>query len=374
MGLKKHSKALCVVFAIAAMQTAATQFAKLSVQFDASPFFLMWLSTSFNLVFAVPLAFGNSFRAAFSVTALGSRPARLLLLSLPFYVLWALSNTLYVSGLRVLPASLVSSLFSLTPSIVGILSVPVLHRPLSVLALLAVSGCALGTTLIAEPWQQQAHANGTSASVATAQPPQLAGILCVLGAAAAAASYKVLFRRLFDEAPAALVLLLLAALAMWSLSLGSLFLLAIGEDFRATEDGATLTTGWSFILAKSVFDLAFNFLIAYGITLIHPLFISVGTILAVPCNLAVEIFIYLLGSATQASALDLWSYLGMGAIFLSFGLLLLDERRRGEGSTADAARVEEHGESKLVIRDASASQSTSISGPLPTPLVPPACE
>lgn len=161
---------------------------------------------------------------------------------------------------------------------------------------------------------------------------------------------------------------------MWSLSLGSLFLLAIGEDFRATEDGATLTTGWSFILAKSVFDLAFNFLIAYGITLIHPLFISVGTILAVPCNLAVEIFIYLLGSATQASALDLWSYLGMGAIFLSFGLLLLDERRRGEGSTADAARVEEHGESKLVIRDASASQSTSISGPLPTPLVPPACE
>ena len=256
--------ALCIVAGIAVTHVAATQAAQQCVLNGVPPFFSMWFSTGWNVLLALPLL---------RLGTAGTSVSRLVWQVLPFYALWAGANTMYVAALGSLTSSLTTALFSVTPALVVLLAVPLLRRRLTLFSVLACLLAAAGVALVAQPWSEAS--SGESAI-------SLRGLAAVLGAAACAALYKVLFKRLFGDPPARSVLLVLALLGCWSLTIGTAIL---GGVTAAAQGGVPAAVAalpalpWGFLCLKALFDLAFNFLIALGISLTHPLFISIGTIL-----------------------------------------------------------------------------------------------
>jgi drug/metabolite transporter (DMT)-like permease len=141
-----------LVLGIATSQVAATQTSVLLVREAKLPaFFLMWFSTAWNLLLGLPLLIPSVRNSLQLVPKISG--CALVLWVAPFYLLWAAANALYTQALNVLMASLVAALFSVTPALVAVLSVPILQRHLSPLTVMAVATAAGGVTLIAEPWQ-----------------------------------------------------------------------------------------------------------------------------------------------------------------------------------------------------------------------------
>jgi drug/metabolite transporter (DMT)-like permease len=200
---RRHiAAALCTVAGIAVTHVAATQAAQQCVLHGVPPLFSMWFSTGWNVLLALPLL---------RLGTAGTSVSLLVVQTLPFYALWAGANTLYVAALESLTSSLTTALFSVTPALVVLLAVPLLRRRLTLLSVLACLLAAAGVALVAQPWSE-ASAGESAIS--------LGGLAAVLGAAACAALYKVLFKRCFGEPPTRAVLLVLALLGGWSLSAG----------------------------------------------------------------------------------------------------------------------------------------------------------
>ena len=325
------ARELAVVAAIAVCHCAGTQATQVLMRAALSPsaFFTMWFGTGWNVLLALPLLShsqrqklaespatpGSSFAAA----SLGHA----LLIVLPFYGLWVGANTMYIGAIAMqMDASLVAAIFAVTPALVAVLSVPVLHRPLSPLAVLAVGSSMGGVVLIAQPWATD-HSPPPpplappSAAAAAESPPsqQLLATLCVLGAAACAATYKVAFRKAFGEAHPLFVVKVLALLGVWSLTAGSALLpLEGGVQREAVMSAAE----WGWLSLKASLDLGFNFFIAFGLSITHPLFVSIGTLLSTPLNVLAQWALY-------ASLPGPTEWAGIAAILAGFGLLLLDE-------------------------------------------------
>ena len=336
-----------VVAGIAVTHVAATQAARYAVvERGVPPFFSMWFSTNWNVLLALPLARTPPRRITAGVL---SSPRRLVWIVCPFFGLWACANTLYVSSLTHISSSLTTALFGVTPALVVLLAVPVLRRRLTLVSCLACLLSAVGVTLIAQPWDQQSSAAPLAPSApppspyessslpppslaaspeASLHPSPLLGLVTALGAAGCAASYKVLFKRVFGDAPPRFVLLMLSALGGWSLVVGTAILLAVtaaAPGGLAAAAAALPSLPWGMLCAKSILDLGFNYLIAFGIALTHPLFISIGTVLGTPLNVLVE---WALRGTTPAP----WQGGGVAVITLAFALLLGEEAARPRGS------------------------------------------
>ena len=179
--------ALFIVAGIAATHVGATQASQYCVLNGVPPFFSMWFSTGWNVLLALPLLRPNT-RARPAPSVLEPRseghawawPTRFVWRVVPFYSLWAGANTLYVAALGRITSSLTTALFSVTPALVVLLAVPLLGRRLTLFSMLACALAAGGVTLIAQPWRE----DGGGAAIS------VAGMACVLGAAACAAAYK----------------------------------------------------------------------------------------------------------------------------------------------------------------------------------------
>ena len=325
--LRSRRRDILVVVGIAVSQVTAIQCAeRLIVESHIPSFFMMYFSTNFNVLLALPLLLPQFRRAPVITTAW--KPTRLAAVALvPFYALWAGANTLYAQGLAFLPSPLVVALFGVTPALVALLSVPLLGRRLTLLSVLAVLLSAGGVALIAQPWQAGGAAPGATSRVAL-------GVGCVLGASACAALYKVAFRRCFGDVPPPFVLLVLALIGAWSLTVGTAIFAIVDLGAVAAALGGAPAATWAALSLKSCFDLAFNGLIALGLSFTHPLFIAVGTILSTPLNVAVEY-------ALRGVVPDAAEAVGIVAIVAAFGVLLADEhvREKRGGAPPDAVFV-----------------------------------
>ena len=255
--------------------------------------------------------------------------------------------------------------------LVALLSVPLLRRALTVLALLACAVSAGGVVLIARPWRTSDASPSSAAALGA-----FASALCVLGAAGGAAMYKVLFRRWHGDAPPRTVALVLGGIGLYGAVLGTSLLLWLPHAFGAHgppfepppppvhNDSSNTTSGgdedytictdpnwaWPLLCVRALLDIAFNGFIAYGISLIHPLFISIGTLLATPLNILAT---FILHSPHRVPELTEW--LGMLGVLCGFLLLLADEHRSAINSNNAAASSGSNGvpsSSRTVIRKA----------------------
>eukprot|EP00966_Prymnesium_polylepis_P261109 6031065-Prymnesium_polylepis.1 len=99
---------------------------------------------------------------------------------------------------------------------------------------------------------------------------------------------------------------------------------------------------------KSIFDLSFNFFIAYGLSITHPLFVSVGTLLSTPLNVVFELCVH----GTVPSAMDAG---GMALIMSSFALILADDATRPEERAAPMAANDAAQQAAAAVAEPAAS-------------------
>ena len=59
-------------------------------------------------------------------------------------------------------------------------------------------------------------------------------------------------------------------------------------DYYHYEEVELSNIPWKFLIGTSLFGVIFNFLINFGISLTFPLFISIGALLGIPFNAAVD--------------------------------------------------------------------------------------
>uniref|UniRef100_A0A7S3VXS9 EamA domain-containing protein n=1 Tax=Emiliania huxleyi TaxID=2903 RepID=A0A7S3VXS9_EMIHU len=324
---------LLVVVGIAAAHVTATQLTTECLRHSerlTTPL-LLWASTCSNLLLGAPLLAWRARARGGAKPLLGAwdaRPRQLALAVAPFFVLYLGANGLYIAALASLSPPLVVSIFSTTPALVALLSVPLLGRPLRALAVAAVACSTVGVVLVAQPWAAGGRAsslNSTSAEAASGEGGA-AGLgaasvaaASVAGAAGCAALYKVLFRRLFGDVPPPALLFFLVTLGGYGLVCGTALLSALQPSWPS--DLASAGGGGALLLAgRAAADVAFNLLIALGLSLTHPLFISIGTLLSTPLALV-------LASLLHAPPPSPAAAVGIAGIAIGFCLLLADEVR-----------------------------------------------
>lgn len=312
---------LAIVVGITLTQSGSTQLSK-SAQNDfhdcmGSPLFMTWSGTIYNIFLALPALFatrtaiagaghpdgvassgcgseGDTSRRASVGSAslaaspasrsskasllcgeeLGLRPSQFLARVFGFYLLWLIANYAFQYSLKMVAASLAASLFSTCPALVAIGSVTCLGRRLGVLGWSAVLCTVTGSVLVVEPWSS---VDGDSLPL---------GLMLALVASACAAAYKVLFKLVFAEPGPQVVGVILAWIGVYALTVGTA--LVAGMLWSGLESVQWGGVPWRILLLGNAMSLGFNFLVGWGIAVSDPLFVSLGSVLAVPLNLAVD--------------------------------------------------------------------------------------
>lgn len=307
---------IIIVVGIAISWVGSTQFAKSTYtgSFDA-PWFVVWFSTAWmSLSFPVILlcygfAKGHEMRAGFikAQSVFGVRglcPRTLLTRCAPFVFLWCVCNYMYIRSLSILSATDVTALFSSTPAFVFGLSLLLLKNESFSWRRLVATVISIGGIVVI------AYSNGFTG-------PSTAGVLLSVGAALTAATYKVTFKLFIGDGDLRQVSLFLTCLGLINL----LCLWPIMEVmyFTRYEHINWHDVPWSFLCGSAALGLLFNFLINFGIAFTFPLFISLGTVLGIPLNAAVD--------AIWRDAPLTWLK-GIGAVMIVVGFILMSLRTK----------------------------------------------
>ncbi|XP_065678037.1 solute carrier family 35 member F4 isoform X1 [Hydra vulgaris] len=280
---------IVIVILIAMSSTGATQTGKsvFSNNFRA-PFFTTWVSTCFMAitypVFMISLLFKKSaFRLRSflqkSELLFGSQGfcvQRLFYFSLrytlPFCVLWLLTNYLYYLSLEKLLPGTTTAVFSSSSCFVYIFSLIFLKDSFYVIRLISILLSIGGIVVFS-------YTLGFG-SVNTY------GILYIVLSSIGAASYQVSFKRVIGSPSGCQVALFLTVLgSLCFLLFWPVVLIIAYYEYEVIEFSKI---PWGFLIGTSLFGVVFNFLINFGISLTFPLFISIGALLGIPFNAVVD--------------------------------------------------------------------------------------
>ncbi|GMT34893.1 hypothetical protein PFISCL1PPCAC_26190, partial [Pristionchus fissidentatus] len=299
---------LLVIFGVSATWVSATQLSKYSLDFDPdtfkAPFFMLWFSTTWMVTCFPAFLIYNMFRRTSvkesfkaSTPILGGSFFRGFGRVLLFLVLWTGANYSYSISLTLVSASIATSISSCNAAFVWILAMLLLGDKFMVPKLLAVFFAIGGVVLISldgqlnAPWQ---------------------GIVLAVVSALLTAIYKVLFKYIIGDATLGQVSLFMTCLGALNLALNTIptFLL-IGFNVEYLD---VTTLPWWPLVGSALLGLMFNFLINFGIALLHPLVISVGMLVGIPLNTVIDI----LFSAVSATVLFI-----CGSVCIVFSFILV---------------------------------------------------
>ncbi len=311
---------ILIVIGIAISWVGSTQFAKSTYtsSFDA-PWFVVWFSTAWmslcfptiSLCYRLIKSWGfrTSFNKAESVFGdRGLCPFTLITRCLPFVIIWCGCNYMYTRSLSVLSATDVTALFSSAPAFVFMFSLLLLKDELFSWRRLLATLISIGGIVVI------AYSDGFTG-------PTTSGILLAVGSAVLAAMYKVTFKLFIGDGEIGQVSLFLTCLGLINL----LCFWPILEIMHFTHYEHIIWDHipWSYLCGSAALGLMFNFLINFGISFTFPLFISLGTVLGIPLNAAVD--------AIWREASFSWLK-GIGAGMIIIGFILMSFRTKDEGN------------------------------------------
>ncbi|KAA0172032.1 hypothetical protein FNF28_00349 [Cafeteria roenbergensis] len=249
-----------------------------------------------------------------------------------FWALWSAANGSYTFALASLSPAVVTALFNTAPAVVALESLCLLlpsERPSSAVAtvasvVLAVGGAAMVTL-------------GTVGSGAAGFSPGDAGraalgVALSLVAAVSAGTYKVLFRRWFGPGSLRLAVFMLATIGAFMLVLGGLITAAVLLWQWESVDWGTFP--WGLQVASMAASLAFNLGVAVGIGVTYPLYVSLGTLLGLPLNVAFD-------WAARGSGVSVLQAVGMACVFAGFGVMAVAEAAVSPAADEPGAEEEE---------------------------------
>lgn len=296
---------LAVVVLIAATQVSASQLTRTVQQGFSAPFFVMWVHTSL-MTSCLPVARFFAPRGV-RVTAKAVDIAF-------FLVLWVVANYCFTYALKCAPAGIVQTLFGTAPAAVAILSRWILSEPLTMRRIAAAVLALAGASAVGIGAQKSGDASSGGRT--------LLGIGLALGAVAAAACYKVGFKRRFGEPPGWMVLGFSGSLGAVMGVVGTIPALILAwEGVEAKWWSSSVSVPWGLLFLAGSIQVVYNTAIAFGLSISSPIFIALGTILSIPVSLSVDVLF-------RGQSINLPEVLGAVTIIVSFALLLMQPPAR----------------------------------------------
>mmetsp|Transcript_13783 Transcript_13783/g.29038 ORF Transcript_13783/g.29038 Transcript_13783/m.29038 type:complete len:457 (+) Transcript_13783:107-1477(+) len=279
-----------------------------------------------------------------------------------FYPLWVGANYCYVAALRHVPASTMVSVFGSCTAFVAVEERIWLRpsKPCTVTRVLAVvlavgGVVAYGILGGSESGSGNSHPRGGDGDEDESNNNNnnnlLAGVFLGTCSSLAAATYKVAFKKVLGSPATTDVCLFLSLLGIVNGVVGVLPVLALAHlsiEQPFYEPGPGVVVSWGIVWGGSVLILVFNASIAFGIAVTSPLFIAVGTILAIPVTDAIDCyFVWIQPSTTNE---EHGAFAGTGqvaaslAIVASFVLIVFfDAQQHEEQGDSTMERVTEPG-------------------------------
>lgn len=195
---------------------------------------------------------------------------------------------------------------------VYLLAVLILHDKFVIMKVLSVLLAVAGVVVISLGGEMKTHWKGIALSVASA---------------ASAALYKVFFKRVLGSANLGQVSLFMTCLGFVNLICN--WVPALVLMLTDVEHIEIDYVPWGPVVGAAVLSLLFNFLINFGIALLHPLVVSVGMLMGIPLSTVIDV----LFRHEQATAYFIG---GTVLIILSFVLIVFPYellRRRMSSTT-----------------------------------------
>ncbi|VDL72268.1 unnamed protein product [Nippostrongylus brasiliensis] len=275
-----------------------------------APYTMMWFNTNFMMLcypvfLGFEIASRRSWRKAHEEAtsifgARGLHPITFVKYVAPFLLFWIGANYAYSAALLYISASVATSVSSCNAAMVYVLAVLILHDkfvPMKVLSVvLAVSGVvviSLGGEM-KTGWQGLVLSVVSAASAAFYKAGFSDVFLCPYHSkddrkgsvpnltSIGTGAFKVLFKWLLGNANLGQVSLFMTCLGFLNLICNWIpALVLMLTDVEHIEIAAV---PWWPVIGASVLSLLFNFLINFGIALLHPLVVSVGMLMGIPLN------------------------------------------------------------------------------------------
>uniref|UniRef100_A0AC35TN02 EamA domain-containing protein n=1 Tax=Rhabditophanes sp. KR3021 TaxID=114890 RepID=A0AC35TN02_9BILA len=318
--IRKMILSFVIILSVAFAWTGAIQFSKTALVIDTkhfyAPFCMSWFSTNFMLLcypvymlyIIISKGLNNetvskyheearqvygekffSYKNYFLKTAL-------------FLFLWVGANYSYTQALVHIAASVATSISSANTAMVCILAWFFLKDKFNLYQVTSI-GCAIaGVIVISQDKSAMKQDNHT------------VGIILAIVSACFSATYKVLFKRIIGNATLGQVSMFMTGLGVMNLCINIIpasILLYTGQEIIDTD-----YVPWGPIAGSSLLNLTFNFLVNFGIALLHPLVISIGMLLGIPLNAVADILFRNIQITNDF-------IIGGSLIFLSFTLIVL---------------------------------------------------
>ncbi|GMR33189.1 hypothetical protein PMAYCL1PPCAC_03384, partial [Pristionchus mayeri] len=280
---RKLLLSLLVIFGVAIAWISSTRFSKAALVVDPhkfnAPYFMLWWNTNWMITCFPVFLFYNIIRGVKaaqsfhdSVPVLGGSLHTGLFRVALFLFLWSGANYSYLKALAYVSASVATSIQACNVSLVWLMALFLLGDRFVPPKLFAVFLAIGGVVLIS--LDKEIRASWVGILLSTLSP-------------IFAAVYKVMFKWILGDATLGQV-----SLFMSSLGLMSLFVNAVPALFLIVFNVETLEVSavpWIVLVGAGLLGLLFNFLINFGIALLHPLVISVGMLVGLPCNTVIDI-------------------------------------------------------------------------------------
>ncbi|VBB31518.1 unnamed protein product [Acanthocheilonema viteae] len=167
------------------------------------------------------------------------------------------------------------------------------------------------------------------------------GICLSILSALSAALYKVLFKKVIGDATIGQVSLFMSGLGLLNASLNSLPTVIFLTN--AIETFTWSSVPWFPLFGVAFLSLWFNFLINFGIALLHPFVISIGMLFGIPISVAIDI-IFRHMNATP--------YFVIGALLILFSCIIAAIPTESFRCTMKMKKVENengHGEQCIAV-------------------------
>eukprot|EP00111_Clytia_hemisphaerica_P004134 TCONS_00011826-protein len=278
---------LVLVFMIAISWTGATQFGRsvYDVNFDA-PYLTAWFVMCFQcVIFPLSLLafvgrrkklreYWNKSMELFGPDGLTLRGFLKfgLIYALPLNIISILANYLFYRALKSLNPSTVASIFSAQSAFVYALSIIFLKEKFFFTRLTSVLLSVGGIVLMG-------HGEGF-------QNASTVGVILTAIAALCAAIFQVAFKRSFGFPATGQVAVIVTYIGLTNLVVLPYFIFIFKHV--GWEHFIWSALPWKLLIGTALLGLMFNFLLIFGVAYTYPLFISIGNLIGVPMNAAID--------------------------------------------------------------------------------------
>uniref|UniRef100_A0A0K0DZS5 EamA domain-containing protein n=1 Tax=Strongyloides stercoralis TaxID=6248 RepID=A0A0K0DZS5_STRER len=289
---------ILVIMAVAICWTGGTQFSKSALIIDPNhfyaPYTMTWLSTNFMIlcypIYLIYILIRNNndieylkscHNEALRIYQVYTNKSKLLqyfMFTSLFLIFWIGANYCYSMSLVYVVASITTSISSANTAIVLILSWILLKDKFNFYQIISI-GCAVSGVVIISL--------DKSASPNLSFWEHFLGILLALLSAAFSATYKVFFKKILGNANLGQVSIFMTGLGFMNLFIN--IIPCIFLIFFKKEKIEISFVPWLPLIGSSLLSLLFNFLINFGIALLHPLVISIGMLMGIPLNIIVDV-------------------------------------------------------------------------------------